>query len=114
MCTAAVARANTQIATWSAPNRVVLWGKVIVVTSLGSSGSCRRCRPPGVSNVIGTWPHSRAASAAFTGDSFTAGEGVLDVSGGGASPSQLTLSAAGLEASAGGRGDDRTRTAISL
>src|SRR5918998_1474892 len=33
MCTAAVAAANTQIATWSAPNWVVLRGEVIVITS---------------------------------------------------------------------------------
>jgi hypothetical protein len=38
MCTTAVAAANTQIATWSAPNRVALRGEVILVTSSGSLG----------------------------------------------------------------------------
>jgi hypothetical protein len=33
MCTAAVARANTQIAIWSAPNRTPLGAEVIVITS---------------------------------------------------------------------------------
>src|SRR5689334_11709277 len=38
MCTAAVAAANTQIAIWSAPKRVALRGRVIVVTSSGWLG----------------------------------------------------------------------------
>jgi hypothetical protein len=38
MCTAAVATASTQIAIWSAPNRVALRGEVIVVTLSGALG----------------------------------------------------------------------------
>jgi hypothetical protein len=53
MCIAAVAAANTQIAIWSAPNRVALRGTVIVVTSSDRWGSYRWGRPPGARGVIG-------------------------------------------------------------
>src|ERR687890_2786721 len=79
MCTTAVARASTQIATWRVPNRVVLRGRVIVVTSSGRTGSCRRGRPPGVPSVIGSWAHSRLpARPDGRGGSFTGGQGAVE------------------------------------